>query len=91
MTFVDFYNWVGDRTFKHWPGWLSETVGGVLLTLALAATFTWLPVWLAAGLWATALSGVYERWVDPNGWSWLDVGLRQPAIVVMAALWAFFG
>lgn len=35
--------------------------------------------WLAFAL-ALVLSLVYERWIDPNGWSWVDVAQREVGI-----------
>ena len=71
-----------------WPAsrsWLVELGGGLL-----AAALAQLP-YVAGVAWysdvgaivvATALSFVYERWIDRNGFSWADIGQRSPGILL---------
>lgn len=82
------YRWPASRS------WLVE-LGGGLVAAALAQLPYLLGVaWysdLLAFVVATALSLIYERWIDRNGFSWADVGQRSPwiAIGLVLAAWIF--
>jgi hypothetical protein len=69
------------------PSWLTELASGcVTVTLALVC------VWLCQWWWgllivATALSVIYERFIDRNGWDWDDIKDRQYGIILAVYLW----
>jgi len=75
-------------TFYYgWNPWLVEILSGfatllvavVVVTVPLVAArclrFVGFRTWLAVvAVVAATLRVLYERYVDPNGWSWRDVG-----------------
>lgn len=73
-----------------WPSWRVELLSGTLALVLVWAVFrlfssrperlAWL--WLAA----QGVSVGYELVLDPNGWSWADVGQRAVGITVAAAV-----
>ncbi len=77
--------------FNRLPSLLTEQVGAlVAVLLGMVATLPASCPPLAVFLAATGLSFVYERWLDENGFSWMDIGQREIGIVVFSALWYFF-
>lgn len=71
---------------KLLPSWAIEILGGIVALLII-----WAMVWLAQWWWglaldATGLSLLYERMIDPNGFSWSDMAQREVPIVVLAWL-----
>lgn len=92
--------------WERWPSWLVELASGVgcaalaqigAVVAASVMPHAWLVV-LAAhvpfgvfeALIATAISCVYERAFDRNGWSWSDVGQRSVGIIIGLVLWSVF-
>lgn len=62
--------------WARWPSWAVEFVAGAALELAcLGPWIAWRVPAARLGL-ALAVSLVYELALDPNGWSWRDVGQR---------------
>ncbi len=69
-----------------WPSWITELVAGVGVIAALVCP---LGPWLAFGI-AMSVSLIYEKLLDMNGWSWVDVGQRTVGMLVglgLALLW----
>ena len=56
-----------------WPSWRTELVGGATLGLVAAAVTRNV---LVAAIASVAISVIYERFIDPRSWSWLDIGQR---------------
>lgn len=69
-----------------WPSWLVETIGGAVL----AGLFCWVHPRAARVACALILSVVYEKGIDPNGWSWSDVLLRLIGLTLVEGVrWLF--
>ena len=78
MSLVPHFMW-------SWPSWVVELIGGGVL----AGLFCWVHPRAARIAAALLLSGIYEKAIDPNGWSWADVGLRCVGLaLVEGARWA---
>ena len=70
------------------PSLVVEIVGGLMLAGAVVAALALSeshPM-LAVFALATAISVLYETKLDPNGWSWKDVGQREIGIIVASAV-----
>ena len=60
-----------------WPSWVTELGSGLLLTGAAyyLPEFLWFPA-------CSVVSAFYERFFDPNKWSWKDIGQRTVGIIL---------
>lgn len=70
----------------NWPSWVTEAISGLLTVGAVV-----LAVWLCHWWWgllivATALSMIYEKYIDSHGWELDDLAQRQLFILVAVAL-----
>lgn len=66
-----------DRFYKfidRYPSWLVELISG-LLTVLISSLFSNDDV--VRLTIATILSIIYEKFIDRNGWNWLDIGQRS--------------
>ena len=74
----------------NWPSWLVELVAGVVVTAGVAACVAavshW-PTFLVRLAAVTAISLLYELFVDSNGWSLTDVLQREIGLGVAVMLW----
>lgn len=80
-----------------WPSWVTELLGGMVLSLALCFLLLLLHMSLAAQLGLAALGGVllsvvYERFLDPNDTvahrPAVDIGQRACGQVLGLLVWA---
>lgn len=83
--------WYG---WPKWTSWIVEFVSGLLVIGFVSLISVWLEhvpaVWaLLTGrfILAQAISWYYERYKDPNKWSWSDVGQRSIGITAGLFLW----
>ena len=67
------------------PSLVVEIVGGLLLAGAIVGALLLATAYpsLIVLLLATAGSVLYETKLDPNGWSWTDVGQRELGIIAV--------
>jgi len=73
----------------RWPSIVVELLSGVLL-VGICLLWTGGLVPGAAGT-ALLVSVIYEKFFDPNGWSWGDVVQRGLGIALGLALWNLLG
>lgn len=70
--------------YYGWPSWAVELGSG----LVVATLVQPVPLLLPRVLFAVLLSVFYESVLDPNGWSWMDVGQRAVGIAAGLMLWS---
>ena len=66
-------------------GWLNESVAGFTGTLVLMLATSG-NVWLSLIVF-TVVSVFYEKEIDPNGWSIVDVLMRVPGMLLAVLLY----
>ncbi len=85
--------------WKKWPSWLVEmgsgigTVAFARVTLGSIPVPEWMvehvPFGMAAATLAVVFSFIYERFIDRNGFSWVDIGQRSAGIAIGIVLWTY--
>ena len=77
------------------PGaqWVTARLGGFALEILSGLLLASVVQFLVDGLFvqyliASLASGLYEGFVDPNGWSWADVGQRTIGIIAGLLAWS---
>jgi len=75
------YAWLAAHVFKYVPSPVLELASGLLLVALFVAIVLLLEGPVAVLALATAGSVLYEYRLDPNGWSWVDVGEREVGII----------
>jgi hypothetical protein len=72
-----------------WPSPIVEAISG-LVTVGLVLVAVWLcQWWWGLAIVATALSCIYEKYIDGNGWDLHDLAQREIAILLAIAFWAW--
>lgn len=66
-----------------WPSWVVELIGGAVLV----GLFAWVGPRASRIAAELTLSLIYEKAIDPHGWSWADVALRGVGILLVEGLW----
>lgn len=79
--------------WEVWAAWLTERLGGLALELLSGILLASVVQFLVDGLGGQAAvcavaSALYEGLLDPNGWSWVDVGQRAIGILLGLGAWA---
>jgi len=79
--------------WEVWAQWLTERLGGFALELLSGILLASVVQFFVDGLFAeylvcTLASGMYEGFIDPNGWSWTDLGQRTVGILLGLGVWA---
>lgn len=64
--------------YYGWNSWVVEILGGAVGMTVLCLIFPIIP----AIVFGVLISLIYERFVDLNGWSWVDVGQRAVGMVI---------
>ena len=78
--------------WEVWAQWLTERLGGFALEVLSGLLLASVVQFLVEGLFvqylvASLASGIYEGFLDPNGWSWTDVGQRTIGILLGLGAW----
>ena len=66
-------------------GWINESVAGFVGTLVLMLATSG-NIWLSVIVF-TIVSVFYEKEIDPNGWSIVDVLMRVPGMILAVVLY----
>ena len=79
--------------WEVWAQWLTERLGGFALELLSGLLLASVVQFLIDGVFAqylvcTLASFLYEGVIDPNGWSWVDLGQRTVGIIAGLLAWS---
>ena len=80
--------------WEVWAKWLTDRIGGFALEILSGVLLATATHFVVDGLIPQALVSVlasllYESFLDPNGFSWADVGQRAVGIAVGLAAWTW--
>lgn len=64
--------------YYGWNSWVVEILGGATLMTVLCLLLPIIPAFIVGIL----VSVIYERFIDQNGWSWVDVGQRAVGMAI---------